>query len=164
MNKAIAASCCALLFIGTPAFAANIYRCADETGHITFTRQGCPTSQTAQIQDARNPTPSSGKAVPLATPRAQRNGRHKQATARQLTIVGEQDDGCGNRLTGNARRSAMIGKRILPGMTRADIDSAFGTPDAVTSRNGQVQYRYVSDNGRTRTINFDEHGCTRGKR
>jgi hypothetical protein len=158
-----AGACCALLLAATPTLATSIYRCVNETGKLTFTRHGCPANQIAQIQEAVNPTPGSGKAVRLAKPSTQRNSL-KGETTRQLTVVGEQDDGCGNRVTGSARRSAMISEKILPGMTRADVDSAFGTPDSVTSRNGQVQYRYISDKGRTRTISFDEHGCTRGKR
>lgn len=162
MNKLLAAGCCALLFDATPLLAANVYRCADGAGNLTFSQQGCPANQTAQIQEALNPTPSSGKAVPMAKPLAQRKRTKKEAT-RSLTVVGEQDDGCGNRITGNARRSAMISQQIRPGMTRADVESTFGAPDTVTSRNGQVQYRY-SGKGRTRTISFDEHGCVRGKR
>jgi hypothetical protein len=161
-SKLCAGACCALLLAATPTLATSVYRCVNEAGKLTFTRQGCPANQTEQIQEALNPTPSSGKAVRLAKPRAQR--KSLKETARELTVVGEQDDGCGNRVTGGARRRAMISQQILPGMTRADVDSAFGTPDSVTSRNGQVQYRYTSDKGRTRTISFDEHGCTRGKR
>lgn len=82
----------------------------------------------------------------------------------QLTVVGEQDDGCGNRITGSARRNAMINQQILPGMTRADIESSLGTPDTITNRNGQAQYRYSGDKGRTKTVTFDEYGCVRGKR
>ncbi|HCJ31101.1 MAG TPA: hypothetical protein DHV63_17840 [Pseudomonas sp.] len=163
MNKLFAASCCALIFSSTPTLAASVYRCVDEAGNLTFTRQGCPANQAAQIQETLNPTPSSGKAVPLAKPRAQRK-TFKDGTMKPLTIVGEQDDGCGNRITGSARRNAMVSRQVHPGMTRADIESIFGTPDTVTSRNGQMQYRYSSDKGRTQTISFDEHGCVRGKR
>lgn len=163
MNKLLAASCCALFFNTTPALATSVYRCVDEAGRLTFSQQGCPVNQTAQIHEALNPTPSSGKAVPMAKPGAQRK-LFKEEVIRPLTVVGEQDDGCGNRLTGSARRNAMISQQIRPGMTRADIESIFGTPDTVTSRNGQVQYRYSSNKGRTRTVSFDEHGCVRGKR
>ncbi|MFL9814890.1 DUF4124 domain-containing protein [Stutzerimonas sp. VN223-3] len=163
MNNLLTASCCALLLTATPTFAVNIYRCVDEAGHLTFTRQGCPTNQSGQLQEALNPTPSSGKAVPMAKPKPRRKISHAEPD-RSLTVVGIQDDGCGNRVTGSARRHAMISQQALPGMTRADIESTFGTPDTVTGRNGQVQYRYIADKGRTRTVSFDEHGCVRGKR
>jgi len=163
MNTLLTASCCALFLTATPTFAANVYRCVDEAGHLTFTRQGCPANQSGQLQEALNPTPGSGRAVPMAKPIPRRKISPTE-TDRQLTVVGKQDDGCGNRVTGSARRNAMISQQILPGMTRADIESTLGTPDAVIGRNGQVQYRYNSDKDRTRTVNFDEHGCVRGKR
>ena len=163
MNKLIAVSCCALLLSTAPTFAASIYRCSDAAGNLTFTRQGCPIDQTAQIQEAANPTPSSGKAVPLAKSKGRRKTSKKES-ARSLTVVGAQDDGCGNRITGSARRDALIKKQIHPGMTRTDIESTFGTPDTVATRNGQMQYRYSNAKGRTRTVTFDENGCVRGKR
>ena len=162
MKKLMAASGCALLFSAAPALAATIYRCTDAEGNLTFTRQGCPIDQAAQVQDAANLTPSSGKAVPLAKPIA-RHGNRKEGSTQSLTVVGLQDDGCGNRVTGSVRRDALIKMQVLPGMTRDDVDSTFGTPDTITSRNGQVQYRYGNKGG-TRTINFDEYGCVRGKR
>lgn len=161
MNKLLIASGCALLLTATPTFAASVYRCTDEAGNVTFTRQGCPPDHIALNQDVTNPTPSSNRVIPLAKPR-ERGTRKSAAT--ELTVVGVQDDGCGNHLTGSAKRNAMVRQQIRPGMTRADIESTFGTPDAVTSRNGQMQYRYSTGKGRTRTISFDEHGCVRGKR
>lgn len=163
MNKLIAGGCCALLLWTTPTLAASIYRCSDADGNLTFTRQGCPVDQATQIQQSVNSTPGSGKAVPLAKPR-QRNKSRQDASSRTLTVVGTQDDGCGNLITGSARREALIKQQILPGMTRADVESAFGTPDTVTSRNGKMQYRYSGVKGRTRTVTFDQYGCVGGKR
>jgi len=162
MRKLLASGCCALLLTTTPALATSVYRCVDETGHLTFTRQGCPPQQTTEKQQAFNPTPGSSKAVPMAKP-------HKQGTERRkkdqpLTIVGEPDDGCGNRVTGSARRNAMINQQSRPGMTRADVESTFGKPDSITSRNGQTQYRYTASKGRSHSISFDENGCVLGKR
>jgi hypothetical protein len=163
MHPLITGSCCALLFSIAPTFAASIYRCSDAAGNITFTRQGCPIDQTAQAQEATNLTPSSGKAVPMAKPIARRKTQRERAT-QSLIVVGTQDDGCGNSISGSARRDALIKQQVLPGMTRTEIESTFGTPDSVSSRNGQVQYRYSSDKSRKRTISFDENGCVRGKR
>ncbi|MCQ4259071.1 DUF4124 domain-containing protein [Stutzerimonas stutzeri] len=162
MSKLIAGGFCALLLCATPTLAASIYRCSDADGNLTFTRQGCPINHASQIQEAANPTPGSGKAVPLAKPLKQRKD-HADRSPRSLTVVGGQDDGCGNLITGSERRDALIKQQILPGMTRADIESAFGSPDTVTSRNGKVQYRY-SGKGRTRTVSFDQYGCVGGKR
>ncbi|QGZ31778.1 DUF4124 domain-containing protein [Stutzerimonas stutzeri] len=163
MRKPLAAGCCALLLASTSLLAANVYRCTDENGNLTFTRQGCPADQAVRVQQVRNPTPGSGKAVPLAKPDTRRQGS-SEPSVKPLTVVGEPDDGCGNRITGSVRRNAMISQQIRAGMSRDDIESIFGTPDTVTTRDGQVQYRYTRDKGNTRTISFDEHGCVRGKR
>lgn len=158
MKTLTAGSCCVLLLCMTPAFAATIYRCADQAGHLTFTRHGCPTHQSVLIEEASNQTPGSGKAVPLAKEKVTR-----KRASEALTIVGERDDGCGNLITASEKRSAMIAEQVLPGMTRADIESTFGAPDRITSRNGQVQYHY-SGKARTRTVSFDQYGCVRGTR
>ncbi|MBA1262550.1 DUF4124 domain-containing protein [Stutzerimonas sp. NM35] len=162
MKKLLASGCYALLLTTTPALATSVYRCVDEAGHPTFTHQGCPTHQTIERQQAFNPTPGSSKAVPMAKPQKQRAERRNKD--QPLTIVGEQDDGCGNRITGSARRNAMINQQSRPGMTRADIESTFGKPDSITSRNGQTQYRYTASKGRSHSISFDENGCVLGKR
>lgn len=162
MRKLLAWSCCALLFSTAPVLATSIYRCVDETGHLTFTRQGCPPQQTTERQQAFNPTPGSSKPVPMAEAHKQRPEQQKRE--KTLTVVGEPDDGCGNRITGSARRNAMINQQSRPGMTRADIESTFGKPDSITSRNGQTHYRYTASKGRTHSISFDENGCVLGKR
>ena len=162
MKKLLASSCCALFLNIPAALATSIYRCIDESGNLTFTHQGCPPQQTTEQQQAFNPTPGSGKPVPMAKAHRQRPAKQKQEQT--LTVVGEADDGCGNRITGSARRSAMINQQSRPGMTRADIESIFGKPDNVTSRNGQTQYRYSANKGRTHSISFDENNCVIGKR
>lgn len=85
MNKLLIASSCALLLTATPTFAASVYRCTDETGNVSFTRQGCPPNHTALNQDVTNPTPSSNRVIPLARPR-ERGTRKSAAT--ELTVVG----------------------------------------------------------------------------
>lgn len=155
------ASLCALLLLTCSAESASVYRCVDESGHVTFTRQGCPSSQTTQMQNAFNPTPSSGKATRMAEP-SPRQRKRAEADA-MLTVVGEQEDGCGNLLSAQARRRAIVEKQVRAGMTRADIESALGKPDTITSSNGQTRYRYSSQKGRSKSVSFDENGCVRGK-
>lgn len=157
------ASLCALLLLAGPVHAASVYRCVDETGHVTFTRQGCSPSQTTQMQNAFNPTPGSGKATRMAEPPQPKQQRRMVDTQTTLTVVGEQDDGCGNLLTQQARRKAIVEKQVRAGMTRADIESALGRPDVITSSNGQTRYRYTSRKGRSKSVSFDENGCVRGK-
>lgn len=155
---ACAGSCVVALLIPISE-AADVYRCIDQSGHLTLTLQGCPADQTTELTQAINHTPGSGRAVPLAQPRPQRQRQHDE-----LTVVGERDDGCGNRLSASQRRSAMIGMQIRPGMTRADVESSLGKPDQISMRNGQTQYRYTKDKTRARTVNFDEHNCVLGKK
>lgn len=159
------ASLGALLLLACPAYAASVYRCVDESGHVTFTRQGCAPSQTAQMQNAFNPTPSSGKATRMAEPTLKQAKQRKRANLETtLTVVGVQDDGCGNLLTPQARRKAIVEQQVRAGMTRADIESALGRPDAITSNNGQTRYRYSAQKGRSKSVSFDENGCVRGKK
>ncbi len=167
MHRLLRATFCATLLCPSPLLlASTVFRCEDASGHTTFTQQGCPTAHAQQLQNADNPTPGSGKPVPLAKTVKGINSRKtsKGAKASKLVIVGEQQDGCGNRVTGNARRAAMIQKEVRAGMTRADVESALGKPDKISSQNGQQRYQYQDQAGRSRQVSFDENGCVRGKR
>ncbi|UTW07258.1 DUF4124 domain-containing protein [Pseudomonas benzenivorans] len=157
------AALCATLLCPAPLLAATVFRCEDPSGHITFTLQGCSEQQTLKLQAANNPTPGSGKPVPLA--KAGKTPRNKARTNRpEPVVVAEKRDGCGDRVTGSARRTAIIKEEILGGMTRADVESALGTPDKVSSQNGQTRYHYRDQQGNSRQISFDEAGCVKGKR
>jgi hypothetical protein len=154
-----AAFCAALLYPTQASLAATVFRCEDANGHITFTRHGCPTEQQQRIQNAHNQTPSSGKAVPLAKP-----ARSTRASgASELVVVGQQDDGCGNRITGSARRAAIIKQEIRSGMTRSDVESSLGKPHKISRQNGLQRYHYRDNSGNTRQVSFDEAGCVKGK-
>lgn len=152
------AGLCAFALLISHSEAANVYRCVDAAGHLTLTLQGCPIDQNAEITQAINRTPGSGSAVPLAKSRPKR-----ERQVNELTVVGERDDGCGNRLSASDRRSAVIGQQVRPGMTRADVESTLGKPDRVTSRNGKTQYHYKKNKSRSRSVSFDEHNCVLGK-
>lgn len=151
-----------LLLLSTPAFSASVFRCIDQAGHVTFSQQGCPENQRQQRQRATNPTPSSGKAVPMATLKTRKSPAGSEGES--LAIVAERDDGCGNRVTGSERRSAIINKQIRTGMTRSDVESAFGRPESITSSNGRERLRFRSSSGQVRTVSFDEFGCVLGRR
>lgn len=151
----------ALLYPIEDSSAASVFRCIDADGHITFTRHGCATDQEQHLQDARNHTPSSGKAIPLADP-----GRRATAaspSSGEVVIVGQQDDGCGNLLTSSEKRQAIIRKEVRRGMSRADVENSLGKPDRVTSSNGQQRYHYREKRkgGSSRQVSFDEAGCVK---
>ncbi|MFC0709155.1 DUF4124 domain-containing protein [Azorhizophilus paspali] len=155
----IRASTTAFLLCSSLQLAASpIYRCAAPGGHITFSHHGCPAEQQQQLQNA-SPLPGSSP-TPIAIPSAKRTPRTvRQDNTWEPTIVGQQDDGCGNRITGRERREAMLKKQVHLGMPRADVESAFGKPDRISSRNGRTSYHYRDNDGNTRQIDFDEYGC-----
>lgn len=153
------ALCIALLYPIADSQATSVFRCEDAGGHITFTRHGCPTEQTQHAQRAHNPRPSSGKAIPLAKP----GSRTHEEKPRTLTVVGQPDDGCGNRVSGTERRQAIIRQEIRSGMTRADVESSLGKPHRTSRQNGLERYHYRDSRGNTRQVSFDEAGCVKGK-
>lgn len=151
----------ALLHCIEDSHAASVFRCVGADGHVTFTRHGCASDQEQHLQDTRNHTPSSGKAIPLAPP-----GRRTATTSAsngELIIVGQQDDGCGNLLSSSEKRQAIIRKDIRRGMSRSDVESSLGKPDRVTASNGQERYHYREKRkgGNSRQVSFDEAGCVK---
>lgn len=157
------AAVCAILLCPTPLLASSVFRCEDANGHITFTQQGCPTEQDQYLQDAYNPTPGSGKPVPLAKTGKPARGKAAENSS-ALVVVGERQDGCGNRITGRERRDAIIKQQVRSGMTQADVESTLGTPQRTSSQNGQTRYHYRDRQGNSRNVSFDEDGCVKGKR
>ena len=156
------ALCAAILLLPIrDSSASSVFRCVDGTGHVTFTRHGCPSDQQQHLQDARNHTPSSGKVIPLANP--DRRKATAPAGAAELVIVGQRDDGCGNLLSSSEKRQAIIRKEIRAGLSRADVESSLGKPDRVTSSNGQQRYhnREKRKGGSSRQISFDAAGCVK---
>lgn len=162
MHGLLRAAICAPLLAFLPyAWATTVIRCEDPQGRITFTLHGCSADQVVQSQDAHNPTPGSGKPVPLAKTRA----RQQAAPAGiRFASTGQREDGCGNKITGSERRQAIIRQQPQPGMTRSDVESALGKPDRTSQSNGQTRYHYKDREGNTRQVSFDENGCVKGKR
>lgn len=156
------AAICAILLCPLPALGSSVFRCEDANGHITFTRQGCPDDHSKSLQQAYNPTPGSGKPIPLAKPRKAARESQKQ-TEQDLTVIGIKQDGCGNHLNSSERRAAIIKQQIRVGMNRSDVESSLGKPDKVTEQNGQTRYVYQGKKGSKRNVSFDEAGCVKGK-
>ncbi|MFS2127575.1 outer membrane protein assembly factor BamE [Pseudomonas sp. Pseusp97] len=164
---------CSLLISLIPTSeAASVFRCTAADGSVLFSQYGCPVERQQQIQEASNPTPGSGEPVPMAIqqetvaqkPIARSRGQGKETEQESVVVVGEQQNGCGNRVTGSARRKAIIEGRIRTGMTRRDVESALGRPDRVSQHNETLRYHYEADKQRgARTVTFDEDGCVMGK-
>jgi hypothetical protein len=156
---------CVIVLCPTSTPASTVFRCEDASGHITFTLQGCPAEQAQHLQNAYNPTPSSGKPIPLAkTAKSSRKKAKEPESASALVVVGEKQDGCGNRVVGSERREAVIKQQIRSGMTQSDVESSLGTPEKISRQNGQTRYHYRDQQGNSRQVSFDEAGCVKGKR
>lgn len=165
MLRSICAGLCAcLLYPTTHAQAATVQRCEDAQGHVTYTLHGCPENASLDLQEAYNPTPGKGKAVPLAKAqktRAKSKTNKKDET--KLVVVGTKQDGCGNQLSSSDRRRAVIRKQVRSGMSQSDVKSTLGEPDRITSNDGQTRYHYDDEKGNKRQVNFDESGCVKAK-
>lgn len=156
------------------ASATTVQRCQAPDGHVTFTLQGCPDDSQLQLQAASNPTPGGDHPALMAAPPVQSaSPASKQPDARArnslppppatLQVVGQRDDGCGNRLSASQKRSAGIRQQVQAGMTRQDVESAFGKPQKISRSNGQTRYHYSDAQGNTRRVSFDEAGCVEGQ-
>ena len=166
MLRLICAGLCASLFYPCQSTqASTVFRCEDEKGRITYTLSGCPTNANQSFQNAHNPTPGKGHAIPLAKTTNKHSGKKsRSASEPKLTVVGSKEDGCGNQITGSERRTAMIRQQVRSGMTQADVESALGAPDRITSQDGNTRYHYADRQGNKRQVTFDEAGCVKGKR
>lgn len=143
--------------------ASSVQRCEDARGNVTFTSLGCPAGHAMQQQKAYNAPPgSTTHLLPFVD-----HPERKPATpvrGPEIVVVGERDDGCGNRLSADQRRRAIINQQTPAGMTLRDVESLLGRPDKVISRNGETRYVYQEKKGRSSQVTFDDNGCVKGKR
>ena len=153
-----------LLCITPFSHANTIQRCEDATGNVTFTSLGCAAEQHSQAVDAFNAPPGSVAPALLPGKEAGRLQPRSRLANKEVVVVGQRDDGCGNRLSAEQRRTAIINQRTPPGMTKRDVESLLGRPDRVTQRNGEERYHYSLKNGRSNQVAFDQEGCVKGKR
>ncbi|MDE1197380.1 MAG: cell envelope protein SmpA [Pseudomonas sp.] len=149
----------ALLFLPLLAWGTTVHRCEDPTGNITFTTLSCPPGHELKLQEAHNAPP--GMLAPASTPAKEAANVTKN---RELVVVGQRDDGCGNVLSPENRRRAIINEQTPTGMTKRDVESLLGKPDRIVERNGEMRYVYTEKKGRSRQVTFDEYGCVKGKR
>jgi len=150
----------ALLCLPQTALAVTIHRCEAPDGSITFTTLSCNAGEDFSTQEVRTSMPSTTMAL---LPEADVRDRTSTTGMRNLTIVGQAEDKCGNQLSARERRAAIINQRIVAGMTQQEVESALGKPDKITIRNSAIRYRYNDKRGRSAQIVFDDKGCTKGK-
>lgn len=157
--------CSALFCLPVSLQATTVQRCQDPAGNITFTSLGCPSDHEMQLQNAFNAPPGSDDNAALLPSREQSGGQKDNVRQeKEITVAGQRDDGCGNRLSTEQRRRAIINQQTPPGMTKRDVESLLGRPDKVENRNGETRYHYNEKKGRSSQITFDENGCVKGKR
>ncbi|WP_046270715.1 outer membrane protein assembly factor BamE domain-containing protein [Pseudomonas syringae] len=152
----------ALLCVPASATASSVHRCEDASGKITFTTLGCPDGHSIRLQRAFNAPP--GTRIDVLPSASTAQTAREKPTDQTVVVVGTRDDGCGNRLSAEQRRAAIINQRTPPGMTQRDVESLLGRPDKITNRNGELHYVYNQKKGRSNKVTFDEHGCVKGKR
>ncbi len=140
---------------------AAIYRCTDNSGHITLSDSRCPDTQ--QEQQLQAPQVN---VIPPPPPRPERS--HKSETpagGMRLISTGQQSNGCGDVLGARERRRAMVEKRIYQGMPQADVERALGKPDRISGSDNRTRYHYEAELGQpARTVTFDENGCVSGRK
>lgn len=149
-----------------PLHAASVFRCSDAEGNVSFNQHGCPPG--SQTEQQRTRTPNLLNSDPIQKEPGDRsfptqrweNSEH----TREIVVVGERDEVCGNLISAQERRQAIIRKQVRSGMTRADVESALGKPDRISGRNGQVRYHYQPKKGARHLVLFDEAGCVKGGR
>lgn len=149
-----------LLFSSLDAGATTVNRCQDQSGSVTFTTLSCPSGQAKTPQDIN---PASGMTFTAPSPASKAHAM-RAPKSREVVVVGQRDDGCGNILSAEQRRKAIINQQTPTGMSKRDVESLLGRPDKIISRNAEVRYVYEEKKGRSRQVSFDEHGCVKGKR
>jgi hypothetical protein len=168
MNFDISKLAFAALLLLAPAAATTVNRCEDSSGRITFTTLGCPAGHSLQQQETYNAPPGSVIATPLSTPQTQPRAAKPE---REIVVVGQHDDGCGNVLSAHERRRAMINLQTPAGMSKRDVESMLGKPDKVSVRNQEVRYVYDNKDEKNKTmrgnthrkqqVTFDKNGCVK---
>ncbi|MEX6676323.1 cell envelope protein SmpA [Pseudomonas sp. W2Oct36] len=149
-----------VLFLPLGAGATIVNRCEDQSGSVTFTTLSCPNGQAMTPQGIN---PASGMTFTPTPPPAIADTLQKRKS-NEVVVVGQRDDGCGNVLSAEQRRKAIINQQTPTGMSKRDVESLLGRPDKIVSRNAEVRYVYEEKKGRSRQVSFDEHGCVKGKR
>ena len=153
----------ALLCLGAfqpPAVASAAQRCEDASGHVTFTTLGCPGNQAGESREFFNAPP--GSVAAAVEPGRDRPGRN--TATKEVVVVGQRDDGCGNRLSGQARRQAIINNRVVPGMSVREVESLLGRPAKAQHRNGELRYQYEDRKKKvSHQVTFDSQGCVKDK-
>lgn len=159
----------ATLLLSSQASAATIFKCVDEAGKVTFTKNAnCPRNTGLEdVVRAHNAAPSGSSApVQMATPATPSYTAQlpEQAPRKGATVVGGSalQRGCDTGLSERDLRTAKVRGEIVPGMSRKDVESMYGKANRDGSSRGAGTTTYWNDKYVDVTsVNYDAGGCVR---
>ncbi|UCO96895.1 outer membrane protein assembly factor BamE [Metapseudomonas lalkuanensis] len=146
--------------------AASVFRCSDAEGNVSFNQHGCPPDSQVEYQRTRTLNLLNSEPIPEENGSRYFPSQNWESPERstEIVVVGERAEVCGNLISPQERRKAIIRKQVRKGMTRADVESALGKPDRISGTNGQVRYHYKAKQGAGQQVAFDEDGCVKSGR
>ncbi len=159
----------ALALLSGAAQAATVFKCVDAQGKVSFTANAnCPVNHDLNdVVSVDNATIGrSGERAVMAPSTKynvyinqviQRNTQRARAAARATSTAP-----CSTGLNDQDLRTAKVRGEIVPGMTRKDIQNAYGSSsDNVATGGGSSTY--ASDRFRKVVrVSYDRHGCVNG--
>lgn len=159
----------AALLLSTQAGAATIFKCVDEAGKVTFTKNAnCPrNSGLEDVVRAHNAAPSGSSApVQMATPAAPSYSSQIQQRSpnRGVAVIGGSapQRGCDTGLSDRDLRTAKVRGEVVPGMSRKDVESMYGEVNRNGSARGAGGSTYWNDKYVDMThVSYDAGGCVR---
>ncbi|MDH4567918.1 DUF4124 domain-containing protein [Pseudomonas sp. BN414] len=146
-----------------PLEAASVFRCSDAEGNVSFNQHGCPPD--SQIKQHRTRTPNLLSSDPIPNEGSDSyfpiQKWENPERLQEIVVVGEREAVCGDMISAQERRNAIIRKQIRSGMTRTDVESALGKPDRISGSNGKLRYHYKPKRGVSYQVAFDTNGCVK---
>lgn len=158
-----------LLIFSSQTMAATIFRCVDASGKVTFTQQNCPDQHglDAVVSAYNQPPSGSSEPVKMATTEARagsgvapsRSSSHNSS----VSIAGSNSGstGCSTGLSDQDLRKAKVQGRVVPGMSRKDVESMYGTPNGDNASGAGTSTYWNDKYVNVTSVSFDGNGCVR---
>lgn len=158
-----------LLLLASQSMAATIFRCVDASGKVTFTQQNCPDQHglDAVVSAYNQPPSGSSEPVKMATPRVSAGyGAVHSRTDTSNASVGAAGHnsgsaGCSTGLSDQDLRKAKVQGRVVPGMSRKDVESMYGTPNGDNASGAGTSTYWNDKYVNATSVSFDVNGCVR---
>jgi hypothetical protein len=146
------------------AYAQTVFKCVDAAGKVTFTANAnCPSNNALEdVVSAHNPTISrTGEETLMATPKSRSAHYYRIQAAPRAARPSARQVGCSTGLGDQDLRKAKVQGVVKPGMTRAEVESIYGSATDKRSA-GAGSTTYWSDHYKQAfNVNFDSNGCVR---